>query len=104
MHVLLVRHGNALPSQGSDEERILSVQGREETRALGARLIAAGLRPDRLVSSPLVRAVQTAEILAATIGWKETVEIENSLVPEGDPWRAENALRHSEGLVIAVTH
>jgi phosphohistidine phosphatase len=104
MRVLLVRHGDALPARDSDETRILSVRGREQTRALGGELVAKKLAPSRIVSSPLVRAVQTAEILAASLGWTETVESDPALVPEGDPWRAESMFGSASGLVIAVTH
>ena len=104
MKVLLVRHGDALPARDSDETRILSVKGRDQTRALGAELIAKQLAPARIVASPLVRAVQTAEILASSLGWKATVEIDGALVPEGDPWRAETMFGTASGLVIAVTH
>jgi phosphohistidine phosphatase SixA len=53
----ILRHGEALPvGPGGDASRALSSYGVMEIRALGARLAASGWRPDRVFSSPLVRA------------------------------------------------
>lgn len=104
MPILLVRHGDALPARESDDDRVLSLRGREETRALARALLDRGLLPTRMMSSPLVRAVQTAELLAGVLGHAGVVECEPSLTPDGDPWRSEAMLRQAEGFVIAVTH
>ncbi|MDQ3034332.1 MAG: histidine phosphatase family protein [Myxococcota bacterium] len=104
MSVLLVRHGDALPPRASDDDRVLSLRGREETRALGRALLDRGLLPDRIVSSPLVRAVQTAELLAGVLGYPGVVQCDPALVPDGDVLAADASLRQAEGLVIAVTH
>lgn len=106
MPILLVRHGEALPARESDEDRVLSLRGREETRELARALFDRALVPARMVSSTLVRAVQTAEVIASVTGYRGVVAADPALVPEGDPWRAETMLREaeSEGLVLAVTH
>jgi phosphohistidine phosphatase len=104
MPILLVRHGDALPTQTTDEERILSLAGRAEVRALAGRLRQKGLVPDAVVSSPLVRAVQTAELLAGALGYAGLASVEPALAPGGDPWQAESYLRSQSGLVLAVTH
>jgi phosphohistidine phosphatase len=104
MTVLLVRHGDALPSRTADPERILSLRGRDQTRALARAMKAHGLSPTSFVSSPLVRAVQTAEILAASIGYEGLVQVEPALSPNGDPSHAEKVLRAMPGLVVVVTH
>ena len=62
MRVVLVRHAEAAPGS-PDELRALTEQGHEQARALGERLAAEGLRPDAVLSSPLLRARQTAEAL-----------------------------------------
>jgi phosphohistidine phosphatase len=102
--VLLVRHGDALPARTSDEERILSARGRDETRGLARVLRAHAMAPTSMISSTLVRAIQTAEILAAELGYDGVVEVEPALALEGDPRHAENVLRARAGLVVAVTH
>jgi phosphohistidine phosphatase len=104
MPVLLVRHGDALPERTTDHDRVLSVRGREETRALGRALLDRGLLPKRMVTSPLVRAVQTGEVLASVLGYQAVLECEPALRPSGDPHRSVAMLRDAEELVIAVSH
>lgn len=109
--ILLIRHGDALPSRGLDDSRILSMRGRDETRALGEGLRLRGIVPSRIVSSTLVRAVQTAEILATALEHRGVVEVDDALIPDGDPRSAETMLRAASGdevgasgVVLAVTH
>jgi probable phosphoglycerate mutase len=52
----------------SSEERPLSAAGREQARAAGRFLRAAGVRPDRIISSDLPRTVQTAAEVSAVLG------------------------------------
>ena len=65
MKVLFIRHSLAVDPYDAptDEMRWLTSEGRERMRAVSAALVEAGLRYDRVYTSPLVRAVQTAEIL-----------------------------------------
>ena len=67
MRLYLVRHAEAAAG-GPDELRPLTPAGREQARALAARLRSEGVRPDAIVSSPLVRARETAQLLAAELG------------------------------------
>jgi phosphohistidine phosphatase len=62
MRLLIVRHAEA-ESGEPDELRPLTAHGREHARAVGAQLRAEGFSPDAVVSSPLLRARQTAEAL-----------------------------------------
>jgi phosphohistidine phosphatase len=59
MRLLIVRHAEAVPGE-PDELRALSAAGREQARELGRRLREQGLSPDAVVSSPLLRARETA--------------------------------------------
>lgn len=104
MPIFLVRHGDAVAASGLDEHRALSVRGREETRALGRALVARIGAFDRVIASPLVRAVQTAELIAIAIGFEGMVEIEPAMEPEGDPDASTVRLEGIVGRVIAVTH
>jgi phosphohistidine phosphatase len=66
--VLLVRHGKAEDSHRlGDAARALTEEGREAIR-IHARRLAKDMALDGIVTSPLVRAVQTAEILAEAWG------------------------------------
>lgn len=88
MELLLVRHGPAEepgdPKWPTDRSRPLSVDGREKTSLAAAGLAAAGLRPDLVVSSPLVRAEQTAKIVAAAFRPAPSIELSGALAPGGD--------------------
>ena len=65
MRLLLVRHAEAGPGQ-PDELRALTSQGRKQARELGKRL--ARERPDALLTSPLLRARETADAIGRAAG------------------------------------
>jgi phosphohistidine phosphatase len=73
MHLYLIRHGIAVyredPNCPPDTERPLTPKGmkRSHTAALGLR--ALDVRPNAVLTSPWLRAVQTAEIFCETIGF-----------------------------------
>ncbi len=67
----LLRHAHAGDSakwSGPDSERPLSPKGRRQAERLGAFLVERGFAPDAIITSPKVRARQTAEIVADAIG------------------------------------
>lgn len=71
VRVHLLRHahaGDAFAWASDDDLRPLTKKGRGQCERLGAFLDAHGVRPDVIVSSPKVRAQQTAEIVATTLG------------------------------------
>ena len=80
VRVHLLRHahaGDAFEWIGDDELRPLTKKGRQQSERLGAFLEAHAVRPDVIVTSPLVRARQTAEIVAESLGM--TVKIDPRL-------------------------
>jgi phosphohistidine phosphatase len=82
--VVLVRHGEA--EDGSpigDRGRGLTVEGRRAFRE-HARRLPAKIRLSGVITSPLVRAVQTAEILAEVMGL-EDVRVAKELSTDADP-------------------
>ncbi|MCP9858702.1 MULTISPECIES: histidine phosphatase family protein [unclassified Cyanobium] len=84
--LLLLRHGIAeerSPTR-TDAGRELTAAGRARTRAVLERANRLGLRADRLFSSPLARAWQTAEI-ARMVGLAPAIELAQALEPGGDP-------------------
>ena len=84
MRLYIVRHGEAERRAPTDAERMLTPQGRRQVTALWQTLSAEGVTPGRLVSSPYVRARQTAEAIAGVAG-QVRVETLDLLVPEGAP-------------------
>jgi phosphohistidine phosphatase len=62
MRLVIVRHAEAAPGS-PDELRPLTPHGRDQARRLGEQLRKHGLAPDAIVSSPLLRARETASAL-----------------------------------------
>jgi phosphohistidine phosphatase len=84
--LLLWRHGIAEDRHldRPDQERALTAEGRQRTEAVAAELCRLQLHCDLLLSSPLRRALQTAEIGVAA-GLAPAVAQEIRLAPGGDP-------------------
>ena len=76
VRLILVRHAKAASGE-PDELRPLTPEGREAAQALGVELGA--LRPDAVISSPLLRARETAAPIAAGAGVDH--EIDDRLSP-----------------------
>lgn len=67
----LLRHAHAGDPEswnGPDAARPLSEKGREQAERLGAFLADVGFRTDAIITSPKLRAAQTAEIVAGHLG------------------------------------
>lgn len=84
--LLLLRHGIAEPREDgrADAARALTPAGRRRCAAVLTRLRQRGLAADRLFSSPLVRARQTAE-LALQAELAPSLELAETLAPGGSP-------------------
>ncbi len=76
MGILLVRHAEAIPERGGldDAARWLTELGRAQAREVAEAVRARGFMPARVLTSPRVRAVQTAELFAAGLGFVGAVE------------------------------
>jgi phosphohistidine phosphatase len=85
MKLYVMRHGPAedFAASGRDGDRALTTSGRERVRAVAKVLASKDEAPRVIVSSPLVRALQTAEIVAAELGI-DNVETAHELAPGGD--------------------
>jgi phosphohistidine phosphatase len=73
----LLRHahaGDPMAWEGPDEIRPLSKKGRRQSERLGGFLSGVGFRPDAIVTSPKVRALQTAEHVAEALGQKVVID------------------------------
>ncbi|GAB4178773.1 MAG: phosphohistidine phosphatase SixA [Terrimicrobiaceae bacterium] len=68
MKILFLRHADAEVIQTSDEVRPLTAKGNRQARRVGEFLAACGMRPGRVLTSPLVRAQETAGLVAAVAG------------------------------------
>lgn len=106
MEILIIRHGQAVddaPGVG-DSGRWLTARGRKATRRVARWLVKRkDRRPAAIWTSPLVRAVQTAEILADAAGLDADVSVAPELSPGRDPadlMRALSQHRGAEPLVL----
>jgi phosphohistidine phosphatase len=74
--ILLVRHGHAVAERArlDDGARWLSRDGRAQAARVAELVRDKQIELQRLFASPLVRAVQTAELFAQTFGFAEPVE------------------------------
>src|SRR6185369_11442986 len=77
MIVHLVRHAEAVERspQIPEEHRFLTRRGRNRFRKVASSFKKSGMEPDLILSSPLIRAVQTAEILAQVLKFKGELPI-----------------------------
>jgi phosphohistidine phosphatase len=73
VHLYLIRHGIAVdredPNCPPDTERPLTPKGMKRSHAAALGLRALDVKPNAVLTSPWLRAVQTAEIFCETIGY-----------------------------------
>lgn len=82
MKLWLLRHGEAEAYQRHDADRQLTEQGRQQV--VQAAQFLLDVKFDRVLSSPYIRAKQTAELLCATLSHLGNIEIVPWLTPEDD--------------------
>jgi phosphohistidine phosphatase len=90
MLLYLVRHGIAIdrsdPKAPAEAERQLTAKGVQKSRAAALGLAELGAKPDVFLSSPYVRAVQTAEIFAEALGYSpRKIRMTDALKPAANP-------------------
>jgi phosphohistidine phosphatase len=89
MRIYLIRHSNAIdpgtPGYEDDSLRPLTEKGRDKMKRISAALKELDVKPDLIISSPYVRAKQTAEILAKVLKYKHELIFNEMLVPMGNP-------------------
>ena len=99
MRLFLVRHAEAAPGE-PDDLRPLTTAGRDAARALGARLAAE--RPQVVLTSPLLRARETASAIADAAGLE--AEPDERLAPGATADDVRNATSGRGETVVAVGH
>jgi phosphohistidine phosphatase len=103
VRLLIVRHAKAAAGE-PDELRPLTEDGRETARALGKQLAAAGIRPDAIVTSPLLRARETADEIAKAVGAEAQAEPDERLAPGATPDEVLAAAGGRGETVLVVGH
>jgi phosphohistidine phosphatase len=108
MQIYLLRHGiaeDAAPGK-SDAERALTTEGRDKLRRVLKRARAADVSPSLILSSPLRRALETAEVAKSVLEYGGEIERTNTLVPDASPddvW-TEIRGRKTEKAILLASH
>jgi phosphohistidine phosphatase len=97
--IYLLRHGDAEDGTGDDAARRLTVKGERQAQAAGQALRALGAEIDACLTSPKVRAVETARLACEALG----LEPETAEELRGGPFDA-LALAAGRGNVLLVGH
>jgi phosphohistidine phosphatase len=101
MQLFLVRHADAAPGE-PDELRRLTAEGRDQAHAVGERLAAQGIRPDIVLTSPLLRARETAEAIAGELDCAS--EPSDSLAPGATATGVQAAVAGRGETLVLVGH
>jgi len=106
MELYLLRHGIAEDAgpRMRDEDRRLTNEGRERLTAAMRTAAKAGVRPTLILTSPLVRAVETAEIAATQMEYTGELVRSEALTPDADPaavWSEIRQHRDERQLLLA---
>jgi phosphohistidine phosphatase len=109
MEIYFLRHANAGEpklNRAKDEQRPLDKLGIEQCHIVGRALAALKLELDAVISSPLVRAHQTAEIVAEELGQKEPIVVDDALRPDAGYEQFEELLARHKGkhAIMLVGH
>ncbi len=108
VEVFLIRHAEAVDETLDlrDPLRHLTAHGRTQAKSLGDRLRWYDCEPTHIWTSPLVRAVQTAELVAAGLQTATSVDVLPALAPGESTRDLEAALRAlpAGSAVVLVGH
>jgi phosphohistidine phosphatase len=101
VRLYLVRHAEAAPGK-PDELRPLTPAGCETAKSLGKQLAADGVRPSAILTSPLLRARETAAELGRALGVEP--EADERLGPGASPENIRAAVSGRGDVVLVVGH
>lgn len=87
MIIHIVRHAEAIERSPliPEENRFLTRRGRIRFRKAAKSLATLGIDPDIILTSPMIRAVQTADILAEKLRYKGELAVSGLLAPGFQP-------------------
>lgn len=106
MQIYILRHGIAEVAMGgmSDADRALTAEGRKKLRAVLKAAKAMGVEPDLILTSPYLRALQTAEVAAEVFGFQGKMLEVDALRPGGSPRDVWDEIReHPESSSVVVS-
>ena len=87
MNLYLLRHAEAVRREEfiRDQDRPLTSDGFKKMKISAVGMRALKMKVDLVLSSPLVRARQTAQIAATALNVKNKITLSKNLVPDADP-------------------
>ena len=106
MELYLFRHGIAEDAGPGlpDPRRALTDEGKKKVSEVVKAVRRAGVEPSLIVSSPYVRAVETAQIAALGFGYQGDIIRTEALVPFGSPekvWAELRDYREERAILLA---
>ena len=109
MLIYILRHGQAekVAADGSDAGRELTVHGRDALRTVMRRARSARLAPGLILTSPFVRAIESAELASEILEYEGPIERTSALVPSASPysiWEELRVRRAEIDQVLLVSH
>ncbi len=111
MEIFLLRHGLAAERNilewGDDSTRPLTAKGKKELKKISAAMERMDLDFDLILSSPFLRAKETAEIVATNLKLEKRLKFSEALTPEKpvEPLiRQLQKLKLSPGKILLVGH
>jgi phosphohistidine phosphatase len=92
--------------EGPDSQRPLTARGADKTRQAAAGLAEVDVRPTHVLSSPYLRAKETAKLVRDTFGLRHEVQICDELLPDSPPDKLLVLLNSlpQESCVVCVGH
>lgn len=105
MIIHVVRHAEAIERSENvpEEHRFLTLRGRKRFRKIARNLRKLGVNPDVILTSPLIRAVQTADILSERLRHQGELEVTPLLAPGFRPKGLDELMSsHAQANEIAV--
>jgi phosphohistidine phosphatase len=104
MELYLLRHGDAEPREAlaHDAERALTAKGKRDVQAVAAQAKIGNVRPDVVLTSPLLRAKETAAIAQKVLGVKRMLETK-ALLPDISPetlWKELSTIEGAEHILL----
>jgi phosphohistidine phosphatase len=101
MQVYILRHGIAEEGRpgGKDADRALTTEGRKKLREILRLAEKADIVPSLILTSPYLRAVQTAEAVIEVLGYANDLLRTEALIPSSDPRAIWEEIRVHQGVM-----
>lgn len=103
LNIYLVRHGEAV-SERIDSARPLTRAGREQVERVADRAASQNVQVSAIFHSGILRAKQTAEIIAQRLSFNSGTRELSGLLPQDDPSIAQAELETAESPIMLVGH